>query len=125
MLGWHIAVYRQENGGERPAAFEEPRGERIAVWQTRLGGCRWIDRLAEQGHAIDLGGNGYPNRYTATAKHLLPVITAGPPDARERWVAGADDVLTEKWDGTTVVDSQRAAACRPDEWLLIEAWDES
>jgi len=27
--------------------------------------------------------------------------------------------------GKTVVDRAAAAGCRPDEWLLVEAWDDS
>ena len=122
MAGWHISVYRQQNGGESPAPFKEPTGERIAVWQSGLWGLGWINELVKRGDAIDLGGNGYPSRYTATAEKLIPVITSGPPEARERWAADAGDVLTEKWDGATAIGGVK---CRPDEWLLIEAWDES
>lgn len=38
---------------------------------------------------------------------------------------GPTDILSEKWEGKTVVDRLAAAACREEEWLLVEAWDES
>ena len=77
------------------------------------------------GKAIDLGGNGYPCRFTATAEYLIPRIIDEPPGAKPTWSSGLHDILTEKWEGKTVLDRVACVACRPDEWLLIEAWDES
>jgi hypothetical protein len=125
MLGWHISIYRQTDGGASPAKNENPEGARLGVWQTGLGGLDWVYELVEAGKAIDLGGNGYPCRYTATAEHLIPRIINGPPGARQNWASGPEDILTEKWEGKTVLDNAVVAACLPDEWLLIEAWDES
>jgi hypothetical protein len=125
MLGWHISIYRQTDEGASPATAESATGKRLAVWQTGLGGLDWIDELAKQGKAIDLGGNGYPLRYTATAEHLIPRIIDNPPKALSTWMCGESDVLTEKWEEKTVVDRAAAADCDPNEWLLVEAWDES
>lgn len=125
MLGWNIGVFRQTNGGASPATAESPEGARLAVWQTGLFGLDWIRELVATGKAIALGGNGYPCRYTATAENLIPWIIDKPPGARETWVCEAHDILLERWEGKTVIDRAEAAACRPDEWLLIEAWDES
>lgn len=125
MLGWHISVYRQTDGGTSPAIAESAEGTRLAVWQTGLGGLDWLDELVMAGKAIDVGGDGYPCRYTAMAANLVPQILDSPPHARSTWACGADDILTEKWEGKTVIDPAAAAACRPDEWLIVEAWDES
>lgn len=125
MLGWFFVVFRQRDGGASPASASAPEGKRVAAWQTGLDGPKWIDALVKQGRALNLGGNGYPYRYTATAKDLLPTIAAGPPEARAVWVAGPQDVLGEGWDGATAVDQSESADCHPDEWLLIEVWDES
>jgi hypothetical protein len=137
MNGWHISVFRQIAGRSSPAkttslemfasvtdriAIEETR---LAVWQAGWGGLRWLDELVVAGHAIDLGGNGYPNYYTAKAESLLLVIADGPPAARETWISGEHDVLTSGWEGKTVIDPAVADACQPDEWLLVVAWDES
>lgn len=126
VLGWHVSVFRQVGGGGDPAGADAwAKGARVAVWQTRLGGLSWIEGLVTQDRAIDLGGNGYPNRSTARARDLLPPIETGPPEANRHWRVDAGDVLTEGWEGSTVVDRAVARACRPDEWLMAEVWDES
>jgi hypothetical protein len=125
MLGWHISVYRQTDGGASPATNETPHGERLAVWQTGVRGLDWLSELSTAGKAIDLGGNGYPWRFTASAEHIIPKIILGPPEARETWHHDAGDILTDKWVGKTQVNGATAAICRPEEWLLVEAWDES
>jgi hypothetical protein len=125
MLGWHISVYRQEDGGAVPATVVSPKGTRLAVWQTGIHGLHWLDELVKLGAATYLGGNGYPLRYTATAEYLVPRIIERPPEALPAWVCDEGDILTDKWEGKTVVDLAMTAQCRLDEWLLVEAWDES
>ena len=126
MLGWHISVYRQTDGGASPATFESPEGARVAVWQTGIGGLDWIIALVDAGKALNLGGNGYPARITATAEVLNPqFVDTSPPGARTQWLLEGGDFVTDKWEGKTVVDPDAAAQCRPDEWLLVQVWDES
>jgi hypothetical protein len=125
MLGWHISVYRQPDGGASPATFDSSAGTRLAVWQTGLNGLEWLEELVKAGKAMDLGGNGYPRRFTSTAEHLVPRIIEQPPGARSVWVSQAGDILTDKWEGKTVIDRAAAEQCPLDEWLLVEAWDES
>jgi hypothetical protein len=124
-LGWHISVFRQIGDRTAPPTAIVEAGTRIAVWQTGLGGLRWIDELAEAGRGHFLGGNGYPCRYTALARDLLPTIIAGPPGAQNPWVHDPGDILGPQWVGRTVIDKQMAENCAPEEWLLVEAWDES
>jgi hypothetical protein len=125
MLGWNFSVYKQRDDGASPATAQSQHGPCLAEWQTGLGGRDWLEELVKAGKAINLGGNGYPCRYTATAEYLIPRIIETPPGARAVWVYQKGDIVTEKWKGKTVVDREAAAHCRPDEWLLVEAWDES
>lgn len=125
MLGWHISIFLQRDGGATPATADSQLDSRLAVWQSDWNGLGWIDDLRAAGKAIDLGGNGYPCRYTVQARYLIPEIMEGPPCARKDWVSGAGDILTEKWAGKTLIDDKQLSACHPDEWLLVEAWDES
>jgi hypothetical protein len=116
MLGWHISVYRLRDGSVE--------GERLAVWQSGAGGLRWIDELVTSGAATAASTNGYPSVFYARAADVLGRLDS-PPEANQAWMAGPDDILTEKWAGRTVTDPAAIAACAPGEWLLIKAWDES
>src|SRR5215203_2350747 len=121
MIGSHLSIYRQANAhAAMPATAESPKGTRLAVWQAGDGGLKWLDGLVKAGEAISLGGDGYPYRYTATAATLVPRVLDGPPEARRCWIHGEHDLLGEKWVGKTMVDQDAVAACRSDEWLLIE-----
>ena len=68
-----------------------------------------------------LGGNGYPSQ----AQHLVEQILKGPPEANECWLYDRHDILGKDWPGRTMNDLTAAGECRPEEWLLVEAWDES
>lgn len=124
MLGWNINVYRQEGDRSAPATASSQSELRIAVWQTGIEGIDWLDALVAEGKADLVLGGGFPTRYTAKARHVVPFIS-NPPGARDIWLHGPHDILSEKWVGRTKVDAQEVAALLPDEWLTIDAWDES
>lgn len=126
MLGWHVSVYRKTRGGRRPAKFGSRAGALLAQWQGGLGALSWLDELVRTGQATDLGGNGYPVRYTLRCELARPVVLAGPPEAREQWVFDAGDVIDSSlWRGRTHVDVEAFASVSASEWLIVEAWDES
>lgn len=125
MIGWNISIHRQNDGGDHPASFNSLYGHSLAVWQTGLRGCEWLDDLVQRSRAVDLGGNGYPSRYTSKAKEIVPMLVPKPPFARDVWHYDPGDILTEKWHGKTFMDHQGLAKCASEEWLLIEVWDES
>ena len=66
-----------------------------------------------------------PIYFTATAEYLILQFIDMPPGARTNWLREAGDFVTDKWEGKTVVDGTAIAQCRLEEWLLVEAWDES
>ena len=125
MLGWHITLYRQANGGNCPAVFNAPTGATLAVWQANIDGSRWIDALVDEGLAVCLGGNGYPIEYTAKLKELKETILNGPPHANAVWRHDPGDILMEGWLGKTTIYHEAISGCPPGEWLLIQVWDES
>jgi hypothetical protein len=47
------------------------------------------------------------------------------PEARQSWAHRPSDIISHKWEGKTVINHATAAGCQPDEWLLVETWDES
>jgi hypothetical protein len=97
----------------------------MAVWQSGVNGVAWLNDLIEDGEAIQLLGGGYPDLLTATAAHLLPRILEGPPEARSPWAASSHDLTTDGWEGQTLLNHAALEDCRPDEWLLVEIFDES
>ena len=140
MLGWNIAVYRLTEPPPSQTATEqleehldqvsalpvsEERGNRMAVWQTGIDGLRWLDELVGAGKAVSRMGSGYPSFYFARARDLAPQILQGPPCANAMWMSDPNDVLTSKWEGKTKVNRRALKRCGGDEWLLVEAWDES
>ncbi len=125
MLGWHISVYKQKDGVSAPATFTSDAGLRLGVWQTGYRGLDWINLLVKHGQTIDLGGNGYPMRFTGQMKEICQPVLDGPPEANAVWTHEATDILTEAWVGRTLIDEDELKRCDPDEWLIIEAWDES
>ena len=106
MLGWHLKIYRQADGGASPATAQSSHGNHFASWGEEK--LAWLDELVKAGEAIDLGGDGYPCRYTAAAEHLIPLITDTLTGVRNK-----------------VVNAAEVTRCRPEEWLLVEAWDQS
>lgn len=124
-LGWNIAVVRQRNDGTSPATFGALHGARLAVWQTGVSGLDWIDALVEEKRAILLGGNGYPLEYTAQACHLLPILEGDPPQAKPIWTRDPGDFILPGYLGRTTKYPEAILACRSDEWLIVQAWDES
>jgi hypothetical protein len=122
MLGWNISVYRLEQGAVR-ATTKTPTGVRLAVWQTGLDGLDWIDELVKEGKAMNLGGNGYPCRFTGTAEHLIPHFVNGISEAHSPFSFEGSGMLMEGWEAKTTINQKAIAACRPDEWLLLLAWD--
>lgn len=125
MLGWGIIVFRQRDGSLSPAQSESELGARLAIWDAGIDGLDWIDDLVKAGKAIDLGGNGYPCRYTATAAYLLPYILNPPNYRQDNRVISDNDVYGGEQPPLAGTDREMASLCRPDEWLLVEAWDAS
>jgi hypothetical protein len=93
--------------------------------ETGVEGLDWLRELVMEGKVVDLGGNGYPSWFTATAEYLIPRIVDTPPGARVEWLLDAGDIVTDKWAGKTVVDGAVAAQCAVNEWLIVKVWDES
>lgn len=73
-------------------------------------GTNWIDNLVKDGKAIHISGNGYPTLFTATAEYLIPNILLRP---------------FEKQIFKPIIDEVVIAECQPNEWLLVEVWDQS
>ena len=120
MLGWDVQVFRRHES--RPDATGELP---LASWQTGVSGLRWLDDLVQRGQAVDLGGNGYPNRYSIAANVLIPIISAGLPANDNPVVIGDDYFLPKGWSSKVKLNRQKIAECPAEAQLLVEAWDQS
>lgn len=118
MLGWEFFISRQHVS----AANTE---KTVAFWKAGIGGTHWIDALVSEGRAADLGGNGYPLRYSVTAGVLLSVLRRGLPNHEGPPVIGDNYVMPKGWVGEGRVKLEILEAIPSDEVLLVEAWDQS
>lgn len=126
MLGWHVSVHRKASRRSRPATTRSPRGDRLAVWQADAVGLSWLDVLSPDDCVRLATNGGFPVLYTAKASSVIPALRSGPPAARSEWQVGPGEVVDpSKWVGRTVIDDAAIDECDPEEWLVIEAWDES
>ena len=118
MLGWQVFVLRKSDSASPGSSSAIC----LASWETGLGGLR-IDDLAARRKAVDLGGNGYPNRYATTADILFPILRTGLPSHHSTPVVGDDYALPAGYNGNLQLFDDRIANCANDEPLVIEAWD--
>jgi hypothetical protein len=147
MLGWNSSVHRFNDPELRDArgdlqAIEEllkrrygvdevpdsqVAGERyLAVWQSGIGGISWLDELAQGGHALKTSHCGYPESYVIRAGAFKRQREEGLPDEKASWTFGHGDVVDfDLWVGKTAIDLETLRRVPDDEWLLVEAWDES
>jgi hypothetical protein len=122
MLGWSITIAAQ-TPEERDASSPGDKSAVLAKWQTSWGGIDWLTQLTKEGKATQLTYAGYPNRYTAKAGDVLPVIANGIPDHEDIPVLGEDYCVPAGWKGQIAFNHERIAACPADQILTIDAWD--
>ena len=107
MIGWWVVIAAQ-TPEERDAATDR-KAAILAQWDDGVSGIRWLERLAEEGKATKLRGNGYPNRYTARAGDVLPLLEQVKPTRRHSNIE---------------MHAERIADCLPEQVLTIDAWDQ-
>lgn len=123
MLGWWIVIVQQTP--EEWATAVDRKAAILANWETSVNGIDWIEKLTEEGKAAQLLKGGYPNRYVAISRDVLPLIADGIPTHDGLTVIGDDYVLPGNWTGNVVIDHGKIAACPPDQILTIDVWDQS
>lgn len=88
-----------------------------------LGGLDWLDQLATRGKAVQLTTGGYPTRYAAFARDLLPLIVNGPPEHDDIAIIGDEYMMPNGWSGNIKICQEKIAACPREQLLTIDAWD--
>lgn len=118
MLGWEVFVYRHGEKSDENL---------IARWKSSVFGVDWIDKLVAEGRAHDLGGNGYPCIYKARASFFIPIINPGIGIKRKGFTAvpqGEYSIFPRDYYGI-VWNHENLRQCKPEEELLIYAYDQS
>jgi len=121
MIGWWIVVAAQ-TPEERDRSLDRKEAV-MANWEVGPGGIDWLQQLVREGKATWLAFNGYPNRYTAKAGDVLPLLAGGPPAHRGPAIIGDDYVMPANWKGDAIFHPDKIATCPPDQPLTIDAWD--
>ena len=117
MLGWAVIIFREEGSGH----LGDP--HRIADWTVGPYGIKWLNRMVEDGTAQFLGGNGYPLKYSALWKDLLPELLNQPEGHTGPTVIGEDYVMEPGWKGKMTVNKETVARCLPDDRVTINCFD--
>ncbi|HRA82102.1 MAG TPA: hypothetical protein PL024_11430 [Thauera sp.] len=123
MIGWWIVVAAQ-TPEERDRAIDTKPAV-LANWEVGPGGIEWLHQLVKAGRASQLSFRVYPNRYTAKAANVLPLLAGGPPAHRGPPIIGDDYVMPANWKGNVIFHQDKIEACPPDQVLTIDAWDQS
>ena len=121
MVGWLIVISTQ-TPEERDAGVGRSEAV-LANWETSVGGNAWLRALVEAGKAVQLVRGGYPDRYTASAADVLPLIDAGRPPSGASAAEDEDGSIARTRVREVIFHPDRIAACPADRVLTIEVWD--
>lgn len=125
MLGWEIFIHTELSESRNQEDWHWPKDENVlATWRANVAGINWLKKLVKDGRAEYLGGNGYPERYLAKHKDLMPIIKQGPPTDKGPMVIGENYFTPSGWVSEAIIKLDRFEQIHPDDVLVIDAWDE-
>ncbi len=120
MIGYSISVYEFVEGMDITSISND--NEALATWTSGgFGGLDWINDLVSEAKAEDLGGNGYPIYYKAQAQVVLKALAADTPKNEGQTIMDDENVITSDW--RSKIDTSEIAKLKPNQQLIIEAWD--
>ncbi len=118
MIGYTIFVYRFIEGID----ITKNKEKAFLTWSSGgFDGLDWIDNLVSQAKAEDLGGNGYPFYYKVQAQFVLQALATDTPKNKGQTIMDDESVLSSDWQSK--INTSEIAKLRPNQQLLIEAWD--
>ncbi len=121
MLGWDIIIFREGGTG----AWNDP--GRVVSWQAGFNGMDWLETMVKEGRAESLPTDnpGYPYRFAALWKELLPELLRQPTPYDGPPVIGEDYFMPRGWKGELRINREALALCQPEDRMLINVWDQS
>jgi hypothetical protein len=123
MLGWFISVYTlEEQSQSTPTLSTKVNREPLVRWDTGISGLDWIETLCKNSQGVFLGGDGYPFKYAFKSKVLKPILLETP--TKLYWKEFIEGIVP-KSGGQGKRNSIRIEALDDDDWIIIEAFDQS
>lgn len=120
MIGYSISIYEFVEGMDITSISND--NEALATWTSGgFDGLDWIDNLVSEAKAEDLGGNGYPIYYKAQAQVILNALAMDTPKKEGQTIMDDENVLSTDW--RSKIDTSELAKLKPNQELIIEAWD--
>lgn len=108
MSGWWIVVDPRAPA-ERDAS-DDKLSPLLASWGANVFNTRWLKSLVSEGKAKQHSFSGYPNRFTAKASDILPIIAELAHSTND----GVADVT---------IHEEKLAIIPIDQILTIDVWD--
>ena len=120
MIGYSISVYEFIEGIDITSISND--NEALATWTSGgFDGLDWIDNFVSEAKAEDLGGNGYPIYYKAQAQVILNALATDTPKKEGQTIMDDENVLSADW--RSKINTSEIAKLKPNQQLIIEAWD--
>ncbi len=120
MIGYSISVYEFVEGMDITSISND--NEALATWTSAsFDGLDWINDLVSAAKAEDLGGEGYPFYYKAQAQVILQALATDTPKNEGQIIMDDENVMTSDWQSK--IDTSAIAKLKPNQQLIIEAWD--
>ena len=120
MIGYSISVYEFVEGVDITSISND--NEALATWTSGgFDGLDWIDNLVSEAKAEDLGGDGYPIYYKAKAQVILQALVTDTPKNEGQTIMDDENVMSSDW--RCKIDTSEIAKLKPNQQLIIEAWD--
>jgi hypothetical protein len=120
MIGYSISVYEFIEGVNITSISND--NEALATWTSGgFDGLDWIDNLVSQAKAEDLGGDGYPFYYKVKAQFVLQALARDTPKTKGQTIMDDESVLSSDW--VSKIDTSEIVKLKPNQQLIIEAWD--
>ncbi len=108
MSGWWIVI-DPRTPAERDLS-DDKLSFLLASWNAEAFNIRWLQSLVSEGKAEQHSFSGYPNRFTATALDILPIIL--------ELADSKNDALTN-----VTIHKEKFAEIPADHVLTIDVWD--
>ncbi len=120
MIGYSIAIYKFVENIDITSISND--NEALATWTSGgFDGLDWINDLVSEAKAEDLGGEGYPFYYKAKAQIVLQALATYTPKNEGQITTDDENVMSSDWQSK--IDTSAIAKLKPNQQLIIEAWD--